>query len=286
MNMDLIYYRGLNCHLAGIINITAGLGIDYLEAFSTLWSETDFNYDQKYHMYLSKRVFTNLELLGVEMEVLECTSPEIVQDSLSVVDDKELFLVGMDSFYIPWSPVYQHFHEPHYFFAKKKQNDTFLSFDPVYGKQEIIMTAEGICHAFELALVRQNGENVLKPDLIHEARQIQRGHPELRDKLLADIRACADAGEQDIKMLIRLITAMINNRYLFGEYLKLSLGGPEAVPGILDKKFFLKWEAVKHGLYKVQILKNKQNIISQAADLFRDVMEDEMVIANQLSDMF
>jgi len=284
--MNLIYYRGLNCHLASIINITAALGLDYQNAFSTLWSETDFNYDQRYHMYLSKQVFTNLKSLGAEIKKFDCDFPDAVQNRLSAADVNELLSIGMDSFYIPWSPVYQHFHESHYFFVEKGHDDTFFCSDPVYEKQNLIMNTDHIAqYAFEIARICIKGERTLIPDPVCEAGRIRNSHPVLIDNIMTEITNYTTSGEEKLNLLIRLISAMINNRYLFREYLRLSYGRVMTHPGIFDEAFFRNWEAVKCGLYKLLIIKDKASVISQVEDLFLRVMETEIMIAEQLPEL-
>lgn len=282
--MNLIYYRGLNCHLASIINIAANLGINYPNAFSTLWSEKDFKNDLEYHMYTSKRVYTNLELLGLKSDVIDCTlSKAAVADGLSVIHENELLLIGMDTFYIPWSKVFQNFHEAHYFFVQKDTADTYYGFDPTYDKKYMPLQADYISdHAFDIIRFSKGKEKGMKVDLYQEAKEVLYTHPEMKEAICFDIQKCKDRLEDVFNSLIQLITAMINNRYLFLQYLQSSFCSSDYHRQFFNKEFFSKWEGVKNGLYKAYILKNKENVVAEVSSLFLNVVEEEIMIAKKI----
>lgn len=282
--MNLIYYRGLNCYLASVINIAANLGIDYPNAFSTLWSEKDFTNDLEYHMYTSKRVYKNLELLGLKSDVIDCKlSKAAATDGLSVIHENELLLIGMDTFYILWSKVFQNFHEAHYFFVQKNTADTYYGFDPTYDKKYILLQADYISdHAFEIKRISKCSEKGMKVDLYREAKEILHTHPEMKDAVCFDIQKCTDRLGDDFNSLIQLITAMINNRYLFLQYLQSSFCSSDYHRQFFNKEFFSKWEGVKNGLYKAYILKNKENVVAEVSSLFLSVVEEEIMIAEKI----
>lgn len=281
--MNLIYDRGLNCHLASIISIAASLGIPHKNAFATLWSETDFIDEPIHNVYISGRVYANLEALGTRREALRCASPEEAGESLSLIDEKELFLIGMDSFHTPWSPVYQYFYSPHYFFARKEDADTACCFDPVYNREYQQMRMSDIqAHAYDLNRVHRIAAEPLKAGLWEEASEILRLHPGIQETLLTEIEKCKGENRHKMSPVIKQITAMLNNRYLFQQYLRTlppALGCDEH---FFDQRFFMKWEAVKNGLYKASILRDNRSVIDEVCGLFMDAVREETALAEKI----
>lgn len=280
--MDLIYYRGLNCRLASIINIANMLGVNYLDAYATLWSETDFTDEVKYNIYVSKRVFINLETIGVVTDMLDCDEMRAAE-SLSQIPDGEWFLVGMDTFYIPWHPVYGYFHDFHYFFARKETAYSFLCFDPVYNeKNKIIKPGDVFPAAFELSHVYRIDSNAPGKELAQEAREVLNRHPVTKEALLAEMLRCK-AGERDsISLLIKQIIAIINNRYLFQHFFRNAVSDSGHYEHFFGDTFFLKWEAVRNGLYKALIVKDNKSVIDEVYNLFADLMNEEINTAKEI----
>ena len=281
--MNLIYYRGLNCHLGCVINIADSLGVNYLDAFGTLWSETDFTEDPRFHIYLSQRVFPNLEALGIKREVFNCASEKQAEESFSLIPEGELFVAGMDTSHIPWSFVYQTAHEPHYFYARKEKPDSLFCFDPTYNQICSRLAPGGIIpHAFELNRIHRTAASQLRPATGSEAREILRKHPETQETLRTEMNNCKRVERGKIMPLIRRITAMINNRYLFERFLQQYSFMSEHDQRFFGRDFFSRWEAVKNGMYKASILRNNESVIDETCNLFLNLMREETDMAKEM----
>lgn len=280
--MNLIDGRGLNCHLASIISIADSLGVNYPDAFATLWSETDFTDDPIHNVYVSKRVYANLDALGVKTEALHCHCGEAAE-SLSLIANQEPFLIGMDTFYTPWSPVYQYFYGPHYFIAQKVNANTVDCFDPIYHQNGVkICTCDILDNANALIRIHKAAGEPPPVDVRQEARAILHGHPVLQETLWAAIQIFKEKDRKKMSLVIKQIDAMINNRHLFQRYLHQSpvVSGPH--PQLFDPQYFLRWDAIKNGLCKASIIKNNESVVDEVCTLFASVMLEENAMAERL----
>ena len=277
--MKMIYYKGLNCHLAGIVNIAASLYSDYLNIFYNLWSETDFTDDTEYNLYTSKRVFENLRSFGFIIRKLKCTNERETKEVPQQIRLKELFLVGMDTFYIPWHPVYQHFHGPHYFYAQKSDMDRVSCFDPIYKAENIEMRYADICFtAFELNQILKRPVIVPKIEITQEALQVIQNHPKIQKNILSELENCKSEKQKDVTTLIKQVTAMINNRYLYKQFIRQFLP-VSAYANLFSKAYFARWEAVRNGLYKFSIVKNNESVADEISVLFTALIQEELAMA-------
>lgn len=281
--MNMFYCRGLNCHLACILNIAASLDANYLQAFATLWSETDFSDNPKYHIYISKRVFMNLNALGIRIEILDISSPQEIAENLSLIQENEFFLVGMDTFHIPWSLVYQNFHGPHYFIARKEDSQLFTCFDPTYDEQGMIIKSnDNLFHAFDIARIHHIPTQIQPPQIQQEALAVLHSHPEMQKKLLDKTMQYKKEGNQNISPLINQIDAMIVNRRLFGYYFNQLPFISHCGLIFFDNDFFLQWEAIKNGFYKASVMKDNEAVLNEVCRLLVNIFQREMDIAREI----
>lgn len=281
--MNLIHFRGLNCYFNCVVSIAAYLGLNYEDSFATLWSETDFTYDRRHHAYSTKRMLANLEAMGVKLKGLGCDSQKEAEEVLSSCQEGEFIIVGMDAFCIPWSPIYQALHDPHYFFAQKEQPDSFFCFDPTYSKEYMrIMPDDIISHAYDIWRIEKVTEKPPHFGVIEEAQEIICNHPQTQEKLLFEINECTHEKQKNAGSLAKYAAALINNRYLYKHYLQSSLPNADKYQQFFDKDFFLRWEAVKNGLYKASLIKNNESVIDEVCKLFNNLIDEEIAIAKQI----
>jgi len=281
--MNLIYFQGLNCYHVCVISLANHFGINYPDAFATLWSETDFRYDSYHQVYLTKRMLTNLEALGARVEALACPAPEDADRALSLFQEGEFMIVGMDAFYIPWDPFYQTFHGPHYFITQYAKTDRFLCFDPTYNKKnEQIDCQEITMHTFEICRMTKAAQKSLKTEAIHEAQEILHTHPNTHSVLLSQIHDCIGGERKNMILLAKYIDAMINNRYLYRFFLEDQPLPYDENHLLLKDNFFLEWKAVKNGLYKASIKKNNEDIIHDVSDRFSHLIEKEITMSERI----
>lgn len=282
--MKLIHFQGLNCYFGCVISISAFFGLNYEDLFATLWSETDFTYDHHNHVYSTKRISANLEAMGAKLKDLSCTSEKELEEGLSLCPEGEFIIVGMDAFYIPWSPIYSALRDNHYFFAQREKANSFICFDPTYDKKYMnIMRDDIISHAYDIRLVEKAAQKPLQTGVLQEAQEIICNHPQLKEKLLFEINECAhDEKRRNAGLLAKYIAALINNRYLFKHYLQNSPAGSDKYQQFFDKNLFSQWEAVKNGLYKTSLIKNNESVISEVCKAFSILIDEEIAIAKQI----
>lgn len=281
--MELIYFQGLNCYHVCVISLANHFGINYPDAFATLWSETDFRYDSYHQVYLTKRMLTNLEGLGTKVETLDCPAPKDADRALSLFQEGEFMIVGMDAFYIPWTPFYQTFHGPHYFIVQNAKTDTLACFDPTYNKKnEQIACQEIAAHTYEICRMSKVAPKNLKIEAIHEAREIVHTHPNTRSVLLSQIHDCIEGERANMILLAKYIDTMINNRYLYGFFLENQLCPYDENHLLLNNNFFLEWKAVKNGLYKASVKKNNKDIIHEVSEHFNHLIEEEIAMSEKI----
>lgn len=274
--MHLIYYPGLNCHLASLLSIADSLGINITQAYANLWSEMDFEDDPIHNVYLSKRVYANLSALGITAETLTWTTRKSAEERLSQVFDQEPFLVDMDTFYTPWSPVYQHFYGPHYFIAQKDSDETLSCFDPVFDKEDVKMEISDLLdNANGLSRVHKVAVGPWQWGGKDEAKAALYGLPVMRATLGTEIQACKAKDRRQMSALIKQITAMLNNRHLFHRYWLQTAEGMINPQSGFDERFFLQWEAVKNGLVKASILRQIDSVVDEVHGLFEGLMDQE-----------
>lgn len=282
--MNLIHFRGLNCYLNCIVNAATFLGVNYQTSLATLWSETDFTYDSIHNVYLTKRMVTNLEMLGVKLEVLNCTSEQETVESLSLFQIGEWIILGMDAFYIPWNQYYHTLHDHHYFLARKETADLLSCFDPTYNQKNMqIMTCDIHSYVFDILRIHKVIEKPFHIGIMEECEEIIADHPKTQKRLLTQIYERTDGKHRDEGLLLaKYIDAMINNRYLYRHYLEYMTCYPEKGQSFFDNDFFAQWTAVKNGLFKASLLQNNEECIHKVCTHFNHLMNTEIAIAKQI----
>lgn len=281
--MSLFYFQGLNCYSSSMLNAAALTGVGYRNVFANLWSETDFTYDQIHHLYLSRRVPANLEALGVKLEFLNCCSPEEVEKSLSRLSNEQWMVVGMDAFFIPWTPYYRTLHSSHYFIARKKNGNTYSCFDPTYDGKNMELTKDNmISHIVDICWIYKTAGNQFHISIRQEVQEILYSHPKIQENLLVQIKECAYGKHKNGELLAKYIDALINNRYLYVHYLQSMSLYRGKYDQYFSKEFFQKWVTVKYGLYKASIRQSNQEIIREVCGHFGELIREEMDIAQKI----
>ncbi|NLT58744.1 MAG: hypothetical protein GXX99_07265 [Clostridiales bacterium] len=281
--MNLVYFRGLNCYHACIVNVAALLGVRYRDAFATLWSETDFSYDPMHDLYLTKRMMANLEALGAKLEPLNCASKQVAEEGLCRLCPGAWIIVGMDAFHIAWNPFYQSLHSFHYFIVQKEAGERSPCFDPMYSQKEMWITPEEMsAHAFALLQLRKVPQTPLSIGAAQEAQEVVRTHPETQANLLENIRGCVRGEQKKVGLLARYVDAMINNRYLYRNYLQNSPSGLAAHPEFFNDDFFAQWTSVKNGLYKASLVSDNEHIIDEVCKKFSSLIDMEISMAEKM----
>lgn len=188
----------------------------------------------------------------------------------------EFIVIGMDTFYISWTPFYQNLYTPHYFLARKENEALFTCLDTMHNQEHKQMETENIiAHAFDLYYIFKGEE---KPLCHHseqqEARAVLNSHPQTQDQILAKIAECVGENRQNANLLAKYIDAMIKNRCLYFYHLNNQ--------DLFTKDLFKQWMAVKHGLYKASLITENENLLDALRQQLKSLISTEIAIATKI----
>ena len=236
--LKTVNFLGLNCYCASIISIAAHFGIDYMPAFSDLWWETDFRYDDIRGVYLSRRLYENLLRLGARTESASCACAGDTRAALSRIKEGDCFVAGMDSYVVPWNDIFGQRHGWHYFIMQKS-GDRLLCADPTYGRSGMELTMETLLeHAFEIVTVSEvapTRNTAPPPALSDNIQAIEAAFGALRETLAAlPVGGMPDAGlSARCLKAARYADALISSRLLFRRYVS------SAFPDFIQQSEFM-----------------------------------------------
>lgn len=273
---ELINFKGLNCYNNSIITIANERDIDYNQCFHNLWSEIDFDCHNPLEIYTSKRLFQNLSMLGIEIHKITDST------KLPTFEKNELFIVSMDSYFIPWNDIYQVRHDWHYFIVQNVIGNYFLCFDPTYHLSDIQISKSTVLnHANEICKINDvKYVFTLDVNLQEELNNVLSNNKKLESIISEKMQY---ANKNDIRLhhqTAKYIDAFINNRYMFKQYLN-TLHLPIDIHVIMPENYFLTWIAVKNGLNKLSLSMN-EGLCSQINHLIKTLLQKETVYVNQL----
>lgn len=280
--MELICFRGLNCFHACIINAARHLGIDYRPALASLWSETDFSYDALFQMYTSQRLLENMSSLGLTLRNMPCATPEATNHSYAQLPASTWIIGGMDAFFMPWSEFYHTLHGLHYFFARVEPDDTLCCFDPTFSQQNIRVATDTLLpHLFDLRSLQKGEPMPLPIDALQEAHKALTALPELKQKLLAEVPACADQTRDTTSSLAAYANALYTNRCLYAHCLESMEEGLCTVKEIFSQSFFNSWMAISNGLRKASLIPDPHETLSRVCDEIARLLDLEIAAASR-----
>jgi len=276
--MEIFFIEGLNCYTSCVISIAKHLGLPYEVSFYNLWSETSFIYDERFNLYYTKRMLENLETLGLKLDKVFCDTPEQVEKTLDSVKNLAFLIIGMDAYYLPWSPIYQLSHDKHYFILQKNNTDSFFCFDPSYGESNIqLPRREILLHAFEINIAEQVPDMSPHMAVKAEAQAIMHMHPNIQEKIFKEIES-----EKDLALVGRYIGAFIDNRCLYRYYLNKTISNKYA--RLFHDNYLMEWKAVKNGIFKASLLQKNAKIIGEVKSRFSRLIEKEIEMAEQMAE--
>ena len=265
--MILLNFQGLNCYYNCIVSIANAYGLNYLACFASLWSETDFKYDKFRDVFLTKRMLSILAAMGVNLVMLDCAPPV---KGLDACKEGEYIMIGMDVYYLPWNSLYKLHHGPHYFIARYTKAEVLTCFDPTYGNQnEHIHLDEVVPYVFDISRLCCVEKKSVPVSVQNEAKEILLNHSYLYDKLIAP---------GDELWVAKYVDAMIHNRYLYRHFLQCQ---QSLFARLFDQEFFLDWAAVKNGLYKAAVRKDRA-LINEVHSRIKDILDKEAMMAQQI----
>lgn len=282
--MNPILFPKLDCFHNSIINIAILFKLNYTEAFSALWSDTDFTYEESYQLYFLNKLLKNLEALGIQRDVIRVSSKQEALDRLTSISPGECILLGMDTFDIPWVPFYQTLHVTHYFIAQKEMGNTFSCLDLIYDtKQRQRLSLEAAVKAFYFCHVYQKEQKPLPvTGVVEEAQAVLDQHLETQERIEEQMRSCIGSPPAKTELLGKYIHAMIKNRSLYQHYLETKQGNILQDFSFFDYSSFKDWLAVKNGLFKASLLPDNKALIEQLCKQFTALMQQESLLAEKL----
>lgn len=274
----MIAHKGMNCHVAGLVNIADKLGVNTPALFHNLWSETCFTDSRSYNLYTSKRFYENLSSSGIALETQ--TDTKSFGEILTMLPQGDFLLLGMDTYYIPWHPVYGYFHGPHFVAGKKISSGVFTCLDPIYGNPFGILTQENILSgAFELDRLTRTTASFQDTSYGAEASAILQS--KALPALIHRINFCRQ-NKQELYSLRKYSSALINNRLMYKKFLEACLPPCKLYDSLFDREFFKKWEAVQNGLIKISIVPDFHTAAEEVCSLINSVFEEELRFAEIL----
>jgi hypothetical protein len=303
--MKLFNFPGLNCYYSSVVSAANAFGIPIIDAFATLFSETDFDFNPCSKSFSSKRLLTNLNHLGAHSEVFACGMPKENKSSFLQCDKEMYFIIGMDPFHIHWTPSFGRFNGYHYFLAKPAGGNDFLCYDPTYGNQKEPMTQEVIVtHAFDITSFCRSQKNSLETDDLAELLNVAEGDTLSFWQLLSqmEVGKIPPDGVKDYstysiappsgnkpntdrrvaEKAARYVDCLIHSRLLYEYYLqnrKLFLLNELT---IFTADYFNRWQAVKNGLLKASVLRDNAAVLEKTEELFSNLIRCEREAAKAI----
>ncbi|MDR1464905.1 MAG: hypothetical protein LBJ11_06370 [Oscillospiraceae bacterium] len=278
--MRLIHFEGLNCYYNSIVSIAQAMGADVVSAFGTLWSEADFLYDPFRNAFSSRRFLENLAFLGVRLETLPSAAPEERARSLARLEESAFLVVGMDAFFLPWSPRAGLFHGSHYFAAVNAAPEWLLCYDPTYGKaDERFPAAAAVDYANDLILVSQCPATGAPAEPFADIQAAARESPALRQRLLG---WCEKSDRKEIEKAARYVDCLISNRLLYRHCLARRV--PALIRGspLEDEALCERWNAVKNGFLKASLTWDFASVLREVREQITLLTELELCAAQTL----
>ena len=282
--MDLIHFDGLNCYNSCIVNAAEFLNVDYLASFTALWSETDFSYDEIFDMYLTTRMPSALEKLGLKLNRLPCSAKHGGEPGFAGLKSGTLFTAGMDAFYMPWNQYYKLLRGYHYFLGRKVSDNLICCFDPTYNISDVLIAPDEILpHVFDMAEISSCcSKAVVKHDVVHESYEVLETLPELFKRLDSKIKECSGVRRSKAGKIGKYVDAMYTNRSLYRHYLEQLPDCPDALTTLFDDELFSQWTAVKYGLYKASLMQDNTEILEKICTKLYRIIELERAAAEEV----
>jgi len=283
--LEIIEHDGMHCCLSGVATLANAFGTDCVPAYWNLLSETAFAYEPTYGRYYSQRFYDNTALLGVETRTIYPASvtsrlpkEELSrrEDILSALPDGEKIIIGMDAYFVPWSPSYRLFNTPHCFIAEKGGGDVFRCTDTTKKTSGHTLTLPYIAlHSLSAVGVYQTAPKGLDIDDYAEAEDAKNAAKILRGGLLDRLDGCR-SNKSGCAGLEALVQVIISNRKLYRYY--LSRKNPELLRdrAYLSDSGLTRWEAVRHGLLKASVVWDNNPIINELADSLKIILDSEI----------
>lgn len=122
-----------------------------------------------------------------------------------------------------------------------------------------------------------------KISLKSEAQRVLLSDDNLKKKLIDNIALCKNKHREGALIIARYVDALINNRYMYRHCLKKQQEQDEKSNLFFCSEFFLKWTAIKNGLYKASFCSKNEEILSEIENLLNEVINMEETFARSVT---
>lgn len=285
--MKLIHFQGLNCYHDCLITLANAFGINYLMAFSRLWSESDMRYDPICNIFLSRRLEETLESIGMKLSP-PCITKREREIEWTDTPSGNYIIFGMDTCFIPWSPLYQLLHGPHYFIVQKGNSEFHTCFDPTYKlSDQKLTTQELILNAYALISIKMQNPAIpfienTHDSLLEQSYEVLKVHPETLCHFLEQI----DNWKQNLKKTVlfpaKYVDTLLTGRYLYKYFLSQQQDAAKRAPLFFSKPYYKKWLTVKNGFYKAALTSQNSSSFNESCSLLTSLFEQELELAKQI----
>lgn len=285
--MNLIHFQGLNCYHGCMVTLADAFGLDYTKAFSRLWSEGRLRYDPICGVFLSQRLQDGLEALGMTLAQPRITTGER-ETEWAGIPAGHYAIIGMDARFIPWSPLYQLLHGPHYFIVQKGEGKSHNCFDPTYGVNgRRLTTQELLADAFALIAVQTSGAAIPLADdapdpLLVQAQDVLKTHPETLRHFLRQAGVWIQRSEKTALLPAKYVDALLSGRYLYRYFLNGRSKAEKRAPLLFSRQYYDEWLTAKNGFYKAALTRHSGSAFHEACRLLTALFEQERELALQI----
>lgn len=278
-NLFLTDINKINCYSIGLLFVMHKNNVELTEILKNLNSEHYFYYDYFNKVYTGIRIIENMLEMGFELQDMTFCAHKKNQKFLKRLPNCSWFIVGMNCFNVPWHFLYKRQNTTHYFPVYKKNNDNFVAFDPMYGKENIEITPSLIEeYAYEVKNIVSvektiNTKNKLS-DCVSELKKI-------KDKMLRRLKKYHNTSETCKHKLIQYACAVLNNKYLTKNYMIFKNYDSELIE-YYDSQIVDNWLAVKFGTQKLFAKPNDSILLQDLRDLVIKVTKLEMQFLSEI----
>lgn len=289
--MKLIHFQGLNCYHDSLITLANAFGLDYTAAFSGLWSESHLRYDPICGVFLSQRLEETLETMGMRFDAprTEVKDREMVWADIPAGD---YVVIGMDGCLIPWCPLYQLLHGPHYFIVQKGTSAQQDCFDPTYGiSGQKLAAQELVSNAYAVITVQmdQAARPITAPHtvsahnpLLVQSQEVLKTHPETLLHFFERARIWMKGSEKTALLAAQYIDGLLTGRYLYRHFLEKQDHAEENAPLFFSRHYYDQWLTVKNGFYKAALIRKNSAAFEESCHLLTCLFEQETELARQV----
>ena len=285
--MKLIHFQGLNCYHDCMITLANTFGLNYTAAFSGLWAEGRLRYDPICDVFLSMRLEEALEDCGMKLDAPWITKKER-ETGWADTPAGDYIIIGMDAFLIPWNPLCELLHGPHYFIVQKGISETHDCFDPTYGLDgQKLTTRDLILNTYALITIKMiNKTNSFIADkqdpLLNQSQEVLKTHPETLRYLLKQAKVWMQESEKSVLLPAKYVDALLTGRYLYRFFLKERNMTASSAPLFFSRKYYEQWLTVKNGFYKAALSRQSSAAFNESCRLLTCLFEKEIDMARQI----